>query len=114
MYVGMARVGVYIPGARTLKDRRQAVRSLRDRLRARFDVTCHEVDPSDRPTRQVLLLTAGANDGALVRATLDKCVADARQRPDLLVEGVDVEVFQWHPEAALGPGLVGAEGETDG
>lgn len=36
-----------IEGAHSLKDRRQVLRSLKDRLRASFNVSVAEVDPTD-------------------------------------------------------------------
>jgi uncharacterized protein YlxP (DUF503 family) len=36
-----------IEAARSLKDKRQVVRSLKDRLRARFNVAAAELEPSD-------------------------------------------------------------------
>jgi len=37
---------LHIEAAQSLKDRRQVVRSLKDRLRARFNVSVAELDPS--------------------------------------------------------------------
>ena len=44
IHVGVLHMVLRINGARSLKDRRQVVRSLRDRVRHRFDVTWHEVE----------------------------------------------------------------------
>ena len=38
MPVGRLQIEIEIPGARSLKDRRNVVRSLKQRLRARFNV----------------------------------------------------------------------------
>jgi hypothetical protein len=38
---------LHIEAARSLKDKRQVVRSLKDRLRASFNVSVAELDPSD-------------------------------------------------------------------
>lgn len=48
MFVGVARIVLQIPGARSLKDRRQVVRSLKDRLRARLPVSVAEVGDVER------------------------------------------------------------------
>lgn len=47
MWVGSAVLEIHIPGAESLKDKRMVVRSLRDRLRRRFGVSCAEVSLQD-------------------------------------------------------------------
>src|SRR5438132_1297270 len=44
MFVGVLRLSFHLPGARSLKDKRQVVRSFRDRVRARLDVSIAEVE----------------------------------------------------------------------
>lgn len=98
VFVGVLRVTVMVPHSRSLKDRRQAVRSLRDRLRSRFLVSVHEL-PGEHPGRQDLVCTTGGSDGSLVRRTLDEIrrFVDADVRT--YSAGVDLDVFPWHPEA---------------
>jgi len=98
IYVGVLRMVWSIPGARTLKDRRQAVSSLRDRLRHRYEVTFAEVDRSNRPTRQVVVLTMAANEAPLIRNIFDKIVGFVGRNGRVILSGVDVDVFRWHPE----------------
>lgn len=43
MFVGVARLVLQIPGARSLKDRRHVVKSFKDRVRARLRVSVAEV-----------------------------------------------------------------------
>ena len=43
-----------IEGAHSLKDRRQVLRSMKDKLRARFNVAVAELDPSDLWQRATL------------------------------------------------------------
>lgn len=47
MWVGSAIVEIHIPSAQSLKDKRMVVRSLRDRLRQRFGISCAEVAKQD-------------------------------------------------------------------
>lgn len=97
IFVGVLRLGVSIPGARSLKDRRQAIASLRDRIRHRFEVTFHEIDTSDRPTWQVLALTTAGNAQAPIRSTMDQIVAFVARDGRVGLADVDVDVFRWHP-----------------
>jgi hypothetical protein len=45
---------IRIEGAKSLKDKRQVVRSVKDRLRTRFNVAVAEIDPSDAWQRATL------------------------------------------------------------
>ena len=47
MWVGSAILEIHIPGAESLKDKRMVVRSLRDRIRRRFGVSCAEVSQQE-------------------------------------------------------------------
>jgi uncharacterized protein YlxP (DUF503 family) len=96
IFLGAARIQLHVPGARTLKDRRQNVRSVSDRMRHKFSVTVNEVGTSDYPGRQVLVVTTGGNDAGLIRSILDQCAALANSSGRVLVEAVDVDVFRWH------------------
>jgi uncharacterized protein YlxP (DUF503 family) len=47
MYVGTLRIELYMPQCRTLKEKRQVVKSIIDRTRNRFNVAVAEVDKQD-------------------------------------------------------------------
>jgi uncharacterized protein YlxP (DUF503 family) len=93
--VGVAMVTLRISGARTLKDRRQAVNSLRDRLRHRFDASVNEVDGAERPDRAVLAMTSAGNDGAVLRSLMDRMLAFCASAPAVVVVDSSVDVFPW-------------------
>lgn len=44
MIVGILEVSFHIPGSQSLKDKRQVVRGLKDRIRRRFNVSLAETD----------------------------------------------------------------------
>jgi uncharacterized protein len=97
VYVGVLRATLVVPGARNLKDRRQVVRSLVERLRGRFAVSVHELADGDHPGRQDIVVTTGGGD----RATVDRSLAAVRSfldnAPDSMLGALDVECFRWHP-----------------
>ena len=101
IFVGVLRMALSIPGARSRKDRRQAVRSLADRMRHRFKVTVNEVDRGDHPSRAVLVCTTAGNDGRPIRVLLDQCSGMARSHGSVGVTGIDVDVFRWHSKGGL-------------
>jgi uncharacterized protein YlxP (DUF503 family) len=96
VFVGVVQLEVVVPGARSLKDGRMVVRSLRDRVRSRFDVSFHEIPHSRRDRVRAVITTAG-NDPREVRSILDRIADFARASVSGMVGRVDVDVFRWHP-----------------
>ncbi len=47
MILGIGRLSVHIPEAHSLKEKRRVVKSITQRVRARFDVAIAEVDDQD-------------------------------------------------------------------
>ncbi len=76
MVVGVLRLTLVVPGARSLKDKRQALRRIVDRVRARYNVSIAEVGENDVWQRALLGVTAVANEHAFVNEVLDKVVRD--------------------------------------
>lgn len=74
MFVGFARLALSIPGAGSLKDKRQVVRKVVERLKARFNASVSEVGDNDLWQRAALGLAVVGNDSAFVRECLDKAV----------------------------------------
>ena len=101
VWVGVLRLELVVPGARSLKDRRQAVQSLRDRVRARTDASCHEVSGHDQHDRAALLVTLGGVDRALVRATLDRIRTLATSDAGCHVVDATAEVRSWPDDALI-------------
>ena len=70
MGVGVVRVELHIPAARSLKDKRQVVRGLKDRLRERLHAAVAEVDHQDLWQRAALGLAVVSAEGGQVREML--------------------------------------------
>ena len=99
VYVGVLHATMIVPGSHSLKDRRQALRSLRDRVRSRFGVTFHELG-GEHPGQQGIVCTTAGNDGSVVRQVLDDVRHFIERAPDSYPMGIDVDVFRWHPPGA--------------
>ena len=54
MPIGLVTLEIHIPDARSLKDKRQVLRSLKDRLRGYFNVAVAELDHQDLWQRSVV------------------------------------------------------------
>jgi uncharacterized protein YlxP (DUF503 family) len=61
-----------IPGCASLKEKRSVVRSLKDRLRARFHLSVAETAFQDVLTRAELSVALAASDPRVAEAILDK------------------------------------------
>ena len=71
MVVGIVRIELHVPASRSLKDKRQVVRSLKDRIRERVGASVSEVDHHELWQRAALGVAIVAPDGARVREQLD-------------------------------------------
>jgi len=70
MVVGLLRVELRVPNARSLKDRRSVVKSLKDQVRGRFNVAVAELRPMEKWQRATLGLSAVADERAAVEQVL--------------------------------------------
>jgi len=61
-----------LPGCASLKEKRSVVRSLRDRLRSRFNVSVSETDFQDVHTRAQLTIALVASDAVFAESVLEK------------------------------------------
>ena len=95
MVVGVLRLTFVIGGARSLKDKRQALRKMIDRTRARYNVSIAEVGENDVWQRAVLGITAVANDRSFVNEVLDKVVRDleAIGAAELVNREMEIETY---------------------
>ena len=90
MVVGNLRVRLLLREARTLKDKRQVVRSIKDRLRNAFDVSVAEVGEQDNRRVAVLGFALVGAEAYPVRTTLEKVVEALRGHP--VAELLDHEI----------------------
>jgi uncharacterized protein YlxP (DUF503 family) len=81
MIVGWLRVRLLIRESRTLKDKRQVVQSIKDRLQNRYNVSVAEVDAQDHRQLAVLGLAMVSNETAPVRSAFEQIVAALRGHP---------------------------------
>jgi uncharacterized protein YlxP (DUF503 family) len=93
MVVGVLRLTLYIPGASSLKDKRQVLRKVTDRLRSRFNVSVAEVGDNDIWQRAVVGISAVSNDHSFVNEVLDKCVRDTDQIAQIINREMEIETY---------------------
>jgi len=91
--VGVLRLTLYIHGARSLKDKRQVLRKVVDRVRARYNVAMAEVGDQDIWQTAVVGVCAVANDHSFVNEVLDKIVRDAGQIAEVVKREMEIETY---------------------
>ena len=82
-----------VPGASSLKAKRSVVKSLKDRLRARFNLSVAETGLQDVAGRAELTVAAVAASRALADAVLDRADAFVAAEPRVVLGPVRREIF---------------------
>lgn len=93
IWIGVLRLGLHIPGARSRKERRRVVSSLRDHLQARHNLSVAEVGHLESRDRAVLAAVMVSNDAVRIRSQLDKLVHSIEARMGEVLVSRTVEVF---------------------
>ncbi|MFL5246471.1 MAG: DUF503 domain-containing protein [Myxococcales bacterium] len=95
MVVGVLRLALVIRSARSLKDKRHALKRILDRVRARYNVSIAEVGDNDIWQRALVGVTAVANDRSFVNEVLDKVVRDVEMLgvADLVGREMELETY---------------------
>ena len=81
MIVGSLKVRMLARESRSLKDKRQVVKSIKDRLRQKFNVSVAEVDAQENRQLIVLGLAMVSNEAYHVRTALQEIVTALRSHP---------------------------------
>jgi len=77
MPVGLLTLELHIPDAQSLKDKRQVLRSLKDKLRGEFNVAVAELEHHDVWQRSVVGVVTLSNEEHHVEEMLQKALAAA-------------------------------------
>ena len=93
MIVGLCTVELFIPGSQSLKDKRQVLLSLKDRLREQFNLSVAEVDGQDLWQKAVLGLACVANEGRYVNHVCDQALNLVRNVPAVEIIQSRVELL---------------------
>jgi uncharacterized protein len=73
MVVGLVVWELHVPGCQSLKDKRQVVKSLKDRLHAKFNVSAAETAHQDLLQRAELAVCVVSNDRKHAQSVLSSC-----------------------------------------
>ena len=92
MVVGVCRVVLSLPGNQSLKGKRKVVRSVLDRVRARFNVAASEVAENDEWRRAVLGFAVVSNDPSHANSMLDTLLSFVESSVQAVVVDRELEI----------------------
>ncbi|MFM2153377.1 MAG: hypothetical protein RL199_1812 [Pseudomonadota bacterium] len=98
-WVGVLRLGLVVPGARSLKDKRRGFAAVRDRIRARHGFSVAEIGHHEDTLRGVLLVVTGGAEPRVLRSVLDGLAHEVEGWGQVVVESRHVEVRQAFDDA---------------
>lgn len=93
MFIGVCTFEVHIGESGSLKAKRHVLRSLKDRIRNRFNVSVAEVDDNDLWQKASLAVAAVSNDKSHLNQTLDHVLDLVRAVPELSLLDYQIELF---------------------
>ena len=93
MVIGSLRLKLAIFGATSLKDKRRVIKSLKERLTGRFNVSVAEVGALDHRQQAEVAVVMVANDGKFVQSCLDTIVDYVRMDPGASLVDYERELF---------------------
>ena len=93
MPVGLLTLELHIPDAQSLKDKRQVLRSLKDKLRGKFNVAVAELDFHDTWQRSVVGVVTLSNEQRHVEESLQHVLEEADSILGSFLIGQQVDII---------------------
>lgn len=92
MVIGLLEIALHFPEARSLKDKRQPLRSILTRVRKNHNVSIAEVAHHDEWQRATLAVVGVNTERVPLERTLDEIVREVEETPGVVCAG---EQRQW-------------------
>ena len=93
MVVGVYTVELFISESQSLKDKRQVLHSLKDRLREKFNLSVAEVDGQDLWQKAVVGMACVANESRYVQQVLEQALNVIKGMPAVEVVRTQLELL---------------------
>lgn len=94
MTIGSILLEIFLPASQSLKDKRRVVRSLKDRLRNRYNVAVAEIDHQDTHQRATLGVVSIASERLQIEQLFEAVRAEVeRNLPGDLVQA-QIEILR--------------------
>jgi len=93
MVVGVYTVELFISESQSLKDKRQVLHSLKDRLREKFNLSVAEVDGQDLWQKAIVGMACVANESRHVQQVLEQALNVIKGMPAVEVVRTQLELL---------------------
>ncbi len=93
LHIGVLQFTLEIPYAESLKDKRSAIKALRDRLRRSFNVSIAEIDDLDNCTVATLGAVVAGSDIPQLNSTMDHLLNTLQDWRDGTLADHQLEIF---------------------
>ena len=93
MFIGVCTIELHVPESGSLKNKRHSIRSLKDRVRNKFNVSVAEIEDNDLWQKATLAVAAVSNDKAYLNQTLDHVLDMVRGVPEVDLLDYQIEIF---------------------
>lgn len=93
MHIGIVQLELRVPQAQSLKDKRRVIRSLKDRIANKHNVSIAEVGALDEHRRSIIGIAMVANDKRFVESALSKLVDFVRMSADAVLDDYRIEML---------------------
>ncbi len=93
MIVGVCWVDLHVLGARSLKDKRRIIKSIKERIRGSYNVSAAEVGSLDIWQRAELGFACVGNEQARIQHTLSTLIDRFRMDPDVSLIDYTIEIM---------------------
>lgn len=94
MVIGTCQVDLLIVDNRSLKGKRKVLKSIKDRLRSRFNVSVAEIDHQEEWQRSTLGIVCVSNDARLVDSVLNKVINLIDSSPDATLIDFQIDILK--------------------
>ncbi len=91
MFIGVGQIELYIPESGSLKSKRFVLKSIKTKIRNKFNVSVAEVDNNDKWQRTTLGISTVSNDQKLANSVISKIV-------NFIEDDYRVQVIDYHIE----------------
>jgi uncharacterized protein YlxP (DUF503 family) len=94
MPIGLLTLEIHIPDARSLKDKRQVLRSLKDKLRAHYNVAVAELEHQELWQRSRVGVVSISGDGRHLEESLEAIAAESERLLGRNLVSREIEYFE--------------------
>jgi uncharacterized protein YlxP (DUF503 family) len=93
MVVGLANIDIHIPESGSLKSKRHFLKSIKDRIKNKFNVSIAEVGHNDLWQRTTIGVSVVANDKKFANQVLSKVVEQINKEDGVQILDYSIEIL---------------------